>query len=292
MMDRTDYQILNLLQDDSRCTLRRMGDLVGLTPPAVSERIRRMEECGVIRSYRIDIDRTRLDCNITGFISVSLEPEKYAAFCVFCEQSPAVISHHHVIGVFNALLQFAVRDTKELDALLAEISGLRRSGASDVQTDFSHDLLSVNDYYQTPGWLLRDLDGDGTSELLLGADWGDGYGVIFNIYRLDGAKAVSVVDGWSRSRWYLCTDGSLANEGSSSAFESSYSYYRYTSGELQHLETLLYLDDGSGGSPWRYSVTTDQYVNSGDFHSVTEAEATAAMDKYTHETLAFTPFVV
>ena len=178
------------------------------------------------------------------------------------------------------------------DALLAEISGLRRSGASEAQTDFSHDLLSANDYYQTPGWLLRDLDGDGIPELLLGADWGDGHSVIFNIYRLDGAKAVRVVDGWNRNRWYLCTDGSLANEGSSSAFESSYSYYRYTSGELQHLETLLYLDDGSGGSPWRYSVTTDQYVNSGDFHSVTEAEATAVMDKYTHETLILTPFVV
>ena len=178
------------------------------------------------------------------------------------------------------------------DALLGEISDLRRSGASEAQTDFSHDLLSANDYYQTPGWLLRDLDGDGIPELLLGADWGDGHSVIFNIYRLDGAKAVRVVDGWNRSRWYLCTDGSLANEGSSSAFESSYSYYRYTSGELQHLKTLLYLDDGSGSSPWRYSVTADQYVNSGDFRSVTEAEATAVMDKYTHETLAFTPFVV
>ena len=178
------------------------------------------------------------------------------------------------------------------DALLAEISDLRRSGASEAQTDFSHDLLSANDYYQTPGWLLRDLDGDGIPELLLGADWGDGHSVIFNIYRLDGAKAVRVVDGWNRSRWYLCTDGSLANEGSSSVFESSYSYYRYTSGELQHLETLLYLDGGSGGSPWRYSVTTDQYVSSGDFHSVTEAEATAVMDKYTHETLILTPFVV
>lgn len=178
------------------------------------------------------------------------------------------------------------------DALLAEISDLRRSGASEAQTDFSHDLLSANDYYQTPGWLLRDLDGDGIPELLLGANWDEGHAVIFNIYRYGGTRAVCVVNGWNRNRWYLCTDGSLANEGSSSAFESSYSYYRYTSGELQHLETLLYLDDGSGGSPWRYSVTTDQYVNSGDFHSVTEAEATAMMDKYTHETLAFTPFVV
>ena len=176
------------------------------------------------------------------------------------------------------------------DALLAEISDLRRSGASDVQTDFSHDLLSANDYYQTPGWLLRDLDGDGV-ELLLGADWGDGHTVIFNIYRLDGAKAVRVVDGWKRNRWYFCADGSLANECSSSAFESSYSYYRHTSGELQHLETLLYLDDGSGSSPWRYSVTADHYVSSDDFRSVTEAEAAAVMDKYTYEPLPFTPFV-
>ena len=172
------------------------------------------------------------------------------------------------------------------DALLAEISDLRRSGASEAQTDFSHDLLSVNDYYQTPGWLLRDLDGDGIPELLLGADWGDGHSVIFNIYRLDGAKAVRVVDGWNRSRWYLCTDGSLANEGSSSAFESSYSYYRYENGALRHLETVISLDG------WLYSDTTDHYVGGKGFRPVSEDEANAVREKYTHETLSFTPFVV
>ena len=121
MMDRTDYQILNLLQDDSRCTLRRMGDLVGLTPPAVSERIRRMEESGVIRGYHIDIDRTKLDCNITGFISVALEPDKYDKFCDFCASQSTIISHYHVVGEFNALLRFAVRDTQQLDQLLSLI---------------------------------------------------------------------------------------------------------------------------------------------------------------------------
>ena len=171
------------------------------------------------------------------------------------------------------------------DALLAEISDLRRSGASEAQTDFSHDLLSANDYYQTPGWLLRDLDGDGIPELLLGADWGDGHSVIFNIYRLDGAKAVRVVDGWSRSRWYLCTDGSLAHEGSDGASEGTYSYYRYENGALRHLETLISLDG------WLYSDTTDHYVGGKGFRSVTEAEAAAVMDKYTYEPLPFTPFV-
>ena len=172
------------------------------------------------------------------------------------------------------------------DALLAEISDLRRSGASEAQTDFSHDLLSVNDYYQTPGWLLRDLDGDGIPELLLGADWGDGHSVIFNIYRLDGAKAVRVVDGWSRSRWYLCTDGSLAHEGSDGASEGTYSYYRYENGALRHLETVISLDG------WLYSDTTDHYVGGKGLRPVSEDEANAVREKYTHETLSFTPFVV
>ena len=177
------------------------------------------------------------------------------------------------------------------DALLAEIADLRRSGASDVQTDFSHDLLSVNDYYQTPGWLLRDLDGDGTSELLLGADWGDGYGVIFNIYRLDGAKAVRVVDGWSRSQYFLCSDGTLAHEWSGGADHWGRTYLRYG-------ETLLPIESVfDRGGVWYHAkgldaLSLDDTQLEDRCKVIPSAEAEQLMERYTkqYEALPFTPF--
>ena len=177
------------------------------------------------------------------------------------------------------------------DALLAEIADLRRSGASDVQTGFSHDLLSVNDYYQTPGWLLRDLDGDGTSELLLGADWGDGYGVIFNIYRLDGAQAVRVVDGWSRSRYFLCSDGTLAHEWSGGADHWGRTYLRYG-------ETLLPIESVfDRGGVWYHAkgldaLSLDDTQLEDRCKTIPRAEAEQLMERYTkqYEALPFTPF--
>ena len=177
------------------------------------------------------------------------------------------------------------------DALLAEIADLRRSGASDVQTDFSSDLLTANDYYQTPGWLLRDLDGDGTSELLLGADWGDGYGVIFNIYRLDGAKAVRVVDGWSRSKYFLCSDGTLAHEWSGGADHWGRTYLRYG-------ETLLPIESVfDRGGVWYHAkgldaLSLDDTQLEDRCKTIPRAEAEQLMERYTkqYEALPFTPF--
>ena len=177
------------------------------------------------------------------------------------------------------------------DALLAEIADLRRSGASDVQTDFSHDLLSVNDYYQTPGWLLRDLDGDGIPELLLGADWGDGHSVIFNIYRLDGAKAVRVVDGWSRSKYFLCSDGTLAHEWSGGADHWGRTYLRYG-------ETLLPIESVfDRGGVWYHAkgldaLSLDDTQLEDRCKTIPRAEAEQLMERYTkqYEALPFTPF--
>ena len=176
------------------------------------------------------------------------------------------------------------------NALLAEISDLRRSGASEAQADFSHDLLSANDYYQTPGWLLRDLDGDGV-ELLLGADWGDGHSVIFNIYRLDGAKAVRVVDGWSRSKYFLCSDGTLAHEWSGGADHWGRTYLRYG-------ETLLPIESVfDRGGVWYHAkgldaLSLDDTQLEDRCKTIPRAEAEQLMERYTkqYEALPFTPF--
>ena len=69
---------------------------------------------------------------MTGFIFVAVEPEKYNTFCEFCEKSSAIVSHYHVIGVFNALLRFAVRGTRELDELL---SSIKRYGDSQTSVE-------------------------------------------------------------------------------------------------------------------------------------------------------------
>ena len=199
-------------------------------------------------------------------------------------------------GTVDIYYEIAQRDSvtgypAAYDELMTNICNLRSAGARDIETDFSHDLLSVNDYYQTPGWLLRDLDGDGIPELLLGADWGDGYGVIFNIYRLDGAQAVRVVDGWSRSRYFLCSDGTLAHEWSGGADHWGRTYLRYG-------ETLLPIESVfDRGGVWYHAkgldaLSLDDTQLEDRCKTIPRAEAEQLMERYTkqYEALPFTPF--
>ena len=101
--------------------VRTLKDSAGWTKSTVNTMVRRMEEKGVIKSFSINVDRTLLDSNLTGFILIALFPEKYGQFCQFCETTPSIIAHHHLVGKLNGLLRFAVKDTHELDQLLSII---------------------------------------------------------------------------------------------------------------------------------------------------------------------------
>lgn len=233
---------------------------------------------------QMNILHTSGAADIGGTLAADITADGTGRLIVTLTESPVSTSYLAAGAVFTFWPR--VTGYPQYDVVLANICDLRFAGTQGTETEFSSDLLTGNDYYQTPGWLLRDLDGDGSPELLLGANWDEGHTVIFNIYCYGGARAVRVVNGWNRSRWYLCTDGSLAHKGSDGASEGTYSYYRYENGALRHLETVISLDG------WLYSDTTDHYVGGKGFRPVTEAEATAVIDKYTHETLILTPFVV
>ena len=146
-MDATDQRILNLLQTDARMTLREIGERVNLTPPSVSERIHKLEDEGIIEGFSIHVNRAKLGYAVSGYIMAAPEPAKYAAFCAFCEKHPAITEHHHLIGTYNALLRFSVRDTDELDALLSVIKtyGDSRTSVELKSLFHSKDLLLGED---------------------------------------------------------------------------------------------------------------------------------------------------
>ena len=76
-MDVTDYRIIEILQDDGRISMKDLGKIVGLTSPAVSERVKRLEESGVIEGYKAIVNPDSLGRVIKAFIHISLPSNGY-----------------------------------------------------------------------------------------------------------------------------------------------------------------------------------------------------------------------
>ena len=79
-MDITDCRIIELLQEDGRISMKDLGKIVGLTSPAVSERVKRLEESGVIQGYKAIVNPDKLGRVIKSFINISLPSENYNNF--------------------------------------------------------------------------------------------------------------------------------------------------------------------------------------------------------------------
>ncbi|HWP50602.1 MAG TPA: Lrp/AsnC family transcriptional regulator, partial [Clostridia bacterium] len=112
-----------------KTTTREIGKLVGLTAPAVSERITRLRESGAIQAFRAKLNSTVVGKKLSAYIMINVPPESYSRFCAFAEQNPAIVEHHHIIGLNNALLRIRVVDSEELERQLSEI---RKFGMSQT----------------------------------------------------------------------------------------------------------------------------------------------------------------
>ena len=137
--DRYDLAILRELLVDSRKTLQDIGAAVKLSPTACWSRIKRLEADGVIRQYRIELDRARLGYGDTVIVQLTLEShtdETLFEFGRVLAQIPEVMDAYLVSGDYDYYIRIAVKDTRDYERLLREklykIPGIRHSKSSFV----------------------------------------------------------------------------------------------------------------------------------------------------------------
>ena len=132
MLDEIDYKFLELLQRDARMTQQQIAEAVGLSQPAVAQRLRKLEAQGVITGYVAQVDAHQLGKDITAFIGVTTDHPRYnAGFARKILALPEVLECHRVAGEYSYLLKVKTENTASLDRFITEllrtIPGVNRS---------------------------------------------------------------------------------------------------------------------------------------------------------------------
>ena len=138
-MDAFDRKILAALQKNARASLQEIGQAVGLSPSPCWERVRKMEQAGVIEGYTVRLNAQKLGWQDTVLVQVTLDSHSDNTLEKFGEilaTIPEVIEAYLVSGDYDYLLRVAVRDTRDYERLLREqlykIKGIRHSKSSFV----------------------------------------------------------------------------------------------------------------------------------------------------------------
>ena len=140
-MDLLDFKILKALQTSGRKKNAELARELGVAPSTMMERIRRLEESGVLQGYRASIDPKKLGLNIQAFISVTLsrhETEIIRQFEESIRKTPHIRACYHLTGRFDYLLHVFVADLDQLGKLVKNhITALPGFGKSETFLVFS-----------------------------------------------------------------------------------------------------------------------------------------------------------
>ena len=138
-MDAIDRKILAALQKNARASLQEIGQAVGLSTSPCWERIRKMEQAGVIEGYTVRLNAQSLGWQDTVLVQVTLDSHSDNTLEKFGETLaaiPEVVEAFLVSGEYDYLLRIAVKDTRDYERLLRErlykIKGIRHSKSSFV----------------------------------------------------------------------------------------------------------------------------------------------------------------
>src|ERR1700733_13088803 len=118
-LDRIDLCLLEALQRNARSTYAELGALVNLKPPAVHDRVKRLESRGFVRRYAAQLDAHRVGYGLTAFVSAYCAPDlDYDAFTAAVQAFPEILEIHSVAGDETYLLKVVTRSTAHLDDFL------------------------------------------------------------------------------------------------------------------------------------------------------------------------------
>jgi Lrp/AsnC family leucine-responsive transcriptional regulator len=120
-LDDIDRRILAQLQEDCKVPLAQVGKRVGLSAPSVMERIRRLEEAGIIRGYCALVDGRKVGLDVTAFIGMSMTPTVIDDFESQLEHIEEVLECHHVTGAYTMLLKVKTQNTQTLERLISRL---------------------------------------------------------------------------------------------------------------------------------------------------------------------------
>jgi Lrp/AsnC family leucine-responsive transcriptional regulator len=117
-LDPTNRQLLAALQEDARLSLAELGRRVGLTAPAVGERLGRLEEAGVIRGYHADIDPRALGYELSVILRIRPSARMIPKVAELAQRTPEVTECHRVTGDDCFIMRLHVRDVLHLEELI------------------------------------------------------------------------------------------------------------------------------------------------------------------------------
>jgi Lrp/AsnC family transcriptional regulator, leucine-responsive regulatory protein len=121
-LDDIDTQLLEMLQVSGRISQHDLAQAVGLSSPAVGERLRKLEERGIIRRFAAVLDPKLVGHDVTAFIAVGMAGSRYyAGFRQRVTDHPEVLECHSITGQGSHLIKIRTESTSGLEALLAEI---------------------------------------------------------------------------------------------------------------------------------------------------------------------------
>ena len=124
-LDELDLRLLDALQVNARSTFADLAALVGLKPPAVHDRVKRLERLGYVRGYSARLDSQRLGFELTAFVSAYTTPDgRYDDFTAAIAALPEVAEIHSVAGDESFVLKVFTRSTGHLDEFLTRLKAL------------------------------------------------------------------------------------------------------------------------------------------------------------------------